>query len=386
VADEPWELLNDKFNNVRFPAVPWKWMTDGQSILHSRLHGIDCGDDTSLRPPSCFPGSNAVCDSNSCGAGAICKNLDGQPLCICKEGLVGDGYECTYPSETNYGSVNSAHETSDKCFPEGNVWKNFISEDSIPPYPGGQEPYASTSCNGKGICPVGWRCNKNKGCIKPSSKKICAGRGLNKGQCLALGCCKFENSTCKEGDNFACAKSEDPFTPTATCADKNTCCYFSCRALEQFDGDQTGTLGQRGNCGTGCTDSVQPDINGVKHWEVYLDKRGYYAYNERHNYNDDDGPLKILGADKNMYNRCQHCFQEVSSDRFLVKIRKNGTLNTKTCNWLKTQKEAKKVKICKKRNISHQGYQHASSVCTDTCAPYVSAANTRRKSVRVNLD
>lgn len=378
-ATEPWQLLEDKYGRPSFPSVPWNWVTGGDSILHSRLHGIDCGNNNLFRPPSCDPGSNAVCDNNPCGAGAICKNLDGQPLCICKDGLVGDGIECAYPSETGgYAVMNSAHSLSDDCFAkatDGSIWKNFVSEDSLPPYPGGQEPYAATSCFGKGVCKVGERCNKKKGCLPPSSRKFCQGRGLNKGQCLALGCCKYENNTCKKGNQFQCAKNTDPNSALNQCADKNTCCYFACNALEQsYNGV---TISQRGNCQAGCIDSVQPDVNGIRHWEVYLEPDHYYAYNQRRSYDDEDGPFNILGEDKNMYRRCkQQCFKENSTDTFLFKIRKNGTLNIKTCNWLNRKPETKKRDVCREFNISHQGVKHASLVCTDACAPYVSATNT----------
>ena len=45
--------------------------------------------------------------------------------------FVRDEIECTYPSDTSYGFMDSAHKTSANCFPEGNVWKNFFSEDSL---------------------------------------------------------------------------------------------------------------------------------------------------------------------------------------------------------------------------------------------------------------
>lgn len=370
VATEPWERINGRDGKGRKPVDNWQFHTGGHSILHSRLHGIDCGDDTSLRPPSCDSGNESVCAGAPCGRGAICKNLDGQPLCICKEGLVGDGIECEYPSGTGY-TMAPAYETESKCFPENNIWRNFIDESSLAPYPGGKEPYAPTSCFGKGVCPVGWRCNRKKGCLPPSSTQICEGKGFNKGQCEALGCCQFQGGLCKKGSDFVCAKREDPNTAKAQCSDPDTCCYFSCKALELSDDGET--MGQKGNCATGCTSSVTPDINGMRHWEVYLMKNGYYAYDAYHTYDDPDEPLKISGSDKNMYNRCKNqCFTQIKTSRFLLNIRKNGTLATKTCKWLEGRKYAKQKRVCMKKNISTQGYEHASIVCPDTCGAFSS--------------
>jgi hypothetical protein len=70
-----------------------------------------------------------------------------------------------------------------------------------------------------------------------------------------------------------------------------------------------------------------------------------------------------------MYNRCKNqCFTQIETSRFLLNIRKkNGTLAKKTCRWLEGQKIAKQKRICMKKNISTQGYEHASIVCPDTC-------------------
>jgi len=368
VATEPWERLKDIHGDNRQSVDNWQFHSGGHSILHSRLHGIDCGDDTSLQTPSCGSGNEPVCAGAPCGAGAICKNLDGQPLCICKEGLAGDGIECEYPSGTGgYASMAPAHETGSNCFPENNIWRDtFTDESSLAPYPGGKEPYAPTSCFGKGVCPVGWRCNKWKGCQPPTSKKICEGKGFNKGQCEALGCCKFQGGECKQGSQFLCTKREDPNTAKAQCSDLDTCCYFSCKALELSDDGEM--MIQVGNCTTGCISSVTPDVNGIRHWEVYLEKYSYYAYDGFHNYDDPNEPLKISGSDKNMYNRCKNqCFTQIETSRFLLNIRKYGALVTRTCKWLEGQNDKKRRKICKKKNISTQGCEHASIVCPDTC-------------------
>jgi hypothetical protein len=180
IMAEPWERISNVEGLQQSPMLSWRFETGGKSVLHSRLHGIDCGESSSS-VPSCGNGNGGVCDGAPCGPGAVCKIFDGQPLCMCKEGLIGDGYECVLPSETAaYERLPSAQElASDNaiaiaCFPVNNVWprEDFVT---LPPYPGGQSPYAPTSCLGE-VCGVGWRCNKKRGCLPPTSKSICEGK------------------------------------------------------------------------------------------------------------------------------------------------------------------------------------------------------------------
>lgn len=90
----------------------------------------------------------------------------------------------------------------------------------------------------------------------------------------------------------------------SACTDKTECCYFPCERLRL---DNDAQIGQVGNCGGDCTDGIVPDLNGVKHWELYLWKTGYYSMHSFHSY--DSGPMEIEGNDQNMFNRCYNqCF------------------------------------------------------------------------------
>jgi len=89
----------------------------------------------------------------------------------------------------------------------------------LPLYPGGQTPYASTTCRNHGICPANWRCNKKRGCLPPNGGSICQGKGYLRGQCEGLGCCKWNpglsGDKCVKQSGGVCNKPVDP----NTCAD-----------------------------------------------------------------------------------------------------------------------------------------------------------------------
>jgi len=69
----------------------------------------------------------------------------------------------------------TAHESNSECFPTTFRWTDSVDEASLPLYPGGQTPYASTTCRNHGICPANWRCNKKRGCLpKPVDPNTCA--------------------------------------------------------------------------------------------------------------------------------------------------------------------------------------------------------------------
>jgi hypothetical protein len=269
------------------------------------------------------------------------------------------------PSAYGLATSPSTQNYKELCFPEDNVWPNYINENSLPPYPGGMAPYAPTSC-GSTVCPVGWTCqaSRNK-CLPPTGTGICENKGFTKGQCKAIGCCQFRNGQCK-------AKSQScngPVDPVVTCSDPNTCCNFSCSQLKLQPGGDDG-ISQLNNCGKNCVVGISPDINGVKHPEVHLLSDHYYVNENPYNY--DNGPLKIQGDNKNMYDRCKtFCFEEKRSDKFLFKVRKNGTVGKRKCGWLEDKSTQKKKKICRKKNLSHQGYKGAADACVDTCAPFV---------------
>lgn len=380
VETQPYERLKQPWGAHREPVEPWNFHTRGNSVLHSRLHGIDCGTDD-LSVPSCGDGED-VCQNAPCGDGAICKNLDGKPLCICREGYVGDGVVCAFPAETvSYKFPSTAYEvaasTGNKCFPEGEPWTSFISEDMIPEYPGGTIPYSANSCGSK-ICAPGWRCKeKESKCMPPTGKDMCEDKGYSKSQCSAIGCCKFRAGVCKK-NSVKCPPPTMPDTGNKwKCQDKKTCCYWPC---SQFTLDYDGTqLSQIGNCGYDCTVGIGPDVNGVVHPEFYLWEDIYLTNGEQYMYDSEDGPLQIQGTKKNMFDRCNDaCFKdgggpkENANAKFLLKL-KNGNLLVKQCKWL-TKKNNKKIKlVCmgNKYNLSKGGYEPAFKICVDTCGPYL---------------
>jgi len=373
--DEPWERTNNHHGDARYPMSSWNFQTSGKSRLHTRLHGIDCGAAGSS-VPSCGTGSEDVCAGAPCGPGAICQNFDGQPLCICREGLIGDGYECAFSSETDHQFSPTAHEIVSqekefKCFVEGNVWPSFVNENLLPSYPGGQSPFAPTSCFDKGVCPVGWRCHVDKGCIRPTSKKICENKGFNRGQCDAMGCCKFVNGICKKRKKKICPRRKIPNNNVLKCEDQDTCCYFACSALE-LDKETRDQFDQVGNCGKDCTVGVLADVNGVKHPQLYISKDDYYINEKGYGYDDINGPLYVSNS-MNMHDRCfNQCVASVDDlkSKFLLKIKSNsGKLVTKKCKWLQNLNNVKRKKICIKNNLSTQGYKHAAEVCKGTCGP-----------------
>jgi len=376
IETKPWDRTS-LFS--KHAIVPWNFATSGNSVLHSRLNGINCGSGSRWVPSCTNTEKFDVCKSAPCGPGAVCQNLNGQPLCICREGLVGDGYECAFPSETAYEGKPSAHEIGsnddgkEECFAkdaQGNIWTNRKGEDFLPPYPGGKAPYSPTSCGNK-VCPVGWRCLNNK-CKPPSGKSMCVNKGFNKGKCLAIGCCKWKNGTCLKRNNI-CKKPVDP-SKSSACTNKKTCCYFPCNKLDLAH-DNT-EIQHNENCGPHCTLGVTPDINGFTHWEFYLWSDGYYSGHEFYNFDDDSGPLNIQGPNKNMFDRCyQQCFvgKEDASQKYLFKVKSDDTLLLKTCDNLKKQKFHKRKLVCTSNahNLSTQGYKPAKEMCPETCAPFM---------------
>jgi len=368
---EPWQRLEE----WKFPIEPWYFHTGGHSVLHSRLHGIDCGEG-GKNVPSCNDDDGNVCEGYPCGAGAICKALDGRPMCMCRDGLVGDGIECTFVTETSYNIISSAHELgegNDKeyCFAKNSDWTKFRSKSSLPPYPGGQAPYSPTSC-GSQVCRVGWRCNKQKNkCSPPTGISICEKQSdLSKGKCLALGCCKWKGGKClKKSKKNKCPKPRDP---KQRCTDLKTCCYFACDKLS-FDWE--GQIGQVTNCGYQCTGGIKPDLNGDVHPQLYLTPEHYSTNHESYAY--DEGPMKIQGEDKNMYNRCfKSCFQEEEDDpkqKFLYKIGRDDTLLLKTCGWLSNRKKWQRRSVCTENayNLSQRGYKSARIDCPATCKEFL---------------
>jgi len=211
VAKEPYErkAYDDLGNEVAYKEAIQSWSvhTKGHSVLHSRLHGIDCGTDN-LFVPSCSTG-NGACGDAPCGDGAICKNFDGRPLCMCRDGLIGDGVECGFPEETgSYKNIETAYQASSHCFSVGNDWTKFIDKSQIPPYPGGTVPYSANSCGSK-VCKPGWVCLKKKRkCISPTSKSLCR-PNFGRSQCNAMGCCNFKKGKC-ESKPGKCPKPKYP--------------------------------------------------------------------------------------------------------------------------------------------------------------------------------
>lgn len=378
VATEPHERIGNAA-----PIQPWNFHTRGNSILHSRLHGIDCGTDN-LSVPSCGNG-NDVCKNAPCGDGAICTNLDGKPLCTCREGFVGDGLVCAFPAETkSYEYLPTAYDVGNNCFPEGNIWTSFTDKSVLPVYPGGTAPYSANSCGSK-ICAPGWICKEIENrCEPPTSKSMCEGHGYSKSQCDAIGCCKFKVGVCKT-NSITCPLPTMPDGVEWKCNDKSTCCYWPCDRLTL---DHGGTqLGQSGNCGYECTGGIRPDVNGVVHPELFLWKTTYYTNGENYAYDNPNGPIKIEGSDKNMFNRCHAaCFSggggggDDPDAKFLFKLRKNNVMMIKKCKWLMRKPDKKIKKICtsNKYNLSKGGYKPAPDVCVDTCGPYLSEESTEK--------
>jgi hypothetical protein len=375
VQKEPWERIPEPDGAARHAIVPWYFNTDGKSILHSRLHGIDCGIGGANIPSCSSEGGNDACENNSCGPGALCEVLDGQPLCLCREGYFGDGYECAFASETLYDALPSAYEVTDSCFgSQSTPWPNFIDENSLSPYPGGQEPYAATSCYSFGVCPSGYKCNKKKGCLPPKGGSLCKQQN-DKGRCDAIGCCKWKRrgNKCvrkksrrrrkKRKKSGTCKAPQDP--GKATCDDPATCCFFSCDAIKlEFDESQ---WSQEGNCGCSCKTGIPTAFDGKQYPELFLVQDAYYSGCEVYGYDDPSGPLQIEGDNKNMFDRCKSSCNGDGAI-FLKEVRKkDGKLIKKNCQWLKKKSNEIKKKICTQETLSTQGYKAAKDVCHSIC-------------------
>jgi len=393
-ATEPWERKrnpNYQPGVVLLPAIlPWNAHARGNSILHSRLHGIDCGIDN-IGVASCSNNGEDVCANAPCGDGAICKNLDGKALCMCREGLVGDGAECAFPEETDsYKATPSAYSAGSGCFPEGNVWTDFTDEGLLPPYPGGVAPYSANSC-GSAVCAPGWKCNEDESkCIPPTSKDMCQGHGYSRSQCNAIGCCVYKSKKRKCKKKRKIVTCPIPIIQSDTqwsCCDMKTCCYWPCEELVVIHNGNN--IAQISNCGEDCTTNILPDVNGYVHWELYLAKGGYTSGHKPYQYGK--GPLKLDGPNLNMFDRCNdECFAggdvcpvcrdeagvcptENPEAKFLL-TPKQGT---RKCKWLMKKTDSQIKKVCtltKYNNLSKWGYESSSQVCRETCKPFLGTA------------
>lgn len=144
--------------------------------------------------------------NNNCGVGATCINVDGHPMCLCREGLVGDGIVCVSPSKTaSYELHPSAHGlargNNDGCFPEGNVWPNFVKEKDLPPYPGGVAPYAATSC-GITVCkPDGFVMKRDISALNPQERTCAKVIVTLKINVIKLGVASLKTGSAKRSQN-----------------------------------------------------------------------------------------------------------------------------------------------------------------------------------------
>lgn len=291
------------------PLATWHFQSAGRSNLVSKLHSIPCGG--GLQTPACTASGRTFtgCDDAPCGEGAVCSELDGHLICLCIEGLVGDGTKCVFPTDTPSHPLMDPYDLYpidaplfdgvEKCF--GTSWPEFVPKGQVPPYPGGVAPYAATSCGSSSVCGVGWQC-VDEMCVAPTSITMCEGHGYSSAQCISLGCCIFEGGSCKSAvGSQVCEPQVDPAT---VCEDLSTCCYFSCRDLEA-DAGVVPEISQRGNCGD-CAIGIKPDILGAVHRELFMFEDSYYENGENYGY-DVPGPLYVDGP--TMYHRCFNaCF------------------------------------------------------------------------------
>eukprot|EP00550_Attheya_septentrionalis_P003205 CAMPEP_0198286700 /NCGR_PEP_ID=MMETSP1449-20131203/5698_1 /TAXON_ID=420275 /ORGANISM="Attheya septentrionalis, Strain CCMP2084" /LENGTH=823 /DNA_ID=CAMNT_0043984485 /DNA_START=392 /DNA_END=2864 /DNA_ORIENTATION=+ len=287
----PHERRPDFWGNRREVIYPWKFSSHGLSKLHSKLNGIDCcnkkstdihcesRDIFSQSVPSCMTQTSNACSGSPCHPQAVCQMLDGQPLCTCKPGLVGDGNVCVYPSmtnsyATNYKATELFELTWYSCFSESTKWPERPHQ--IAAYPGGIVPYAAAASCGDEVCQVGGSCISNK-CEPP----------------------RFPAPA-------------DPASPFK-CNDPATCCFWPCSRLKLEHGGTQ--ISQEGNCGGGCTVGIVPDTNGREHFDLYMLSDVYYSGGEVYNY--EEGPLKVDG--QNMFERCKNkCFTENPATKFIM--------------------------------------------------------------------
>jgi len=101
-------------------------------VIHSRLHGIDSGTD------------NVSVLSSSTGKGSCVERR----LCMCRDGLIGDG-------------IFQKRQVSSHYFSVDNDWTNVIDKSQILPYPVDTVPYLANSCESK-VCKPGWICLKKE--------------------------------------------------------------------------------------------------------------------------------------------------------------------------------------------------------------------------------
>eukprot|EP00978_Attheya_sp_CCMP212_P004610 scaffold10049_cov70-Attheya_sp.AAC.2 len=355
----PHERQPDFWGSRRDVIYPWKFSSHGLSKLHSKLNGIDCCNNTSTdihcqrrdifrqNVPSCMNQTSNACSGSPCHPQAVCQLLDGQPLCTCKSGLVGDGYVCVYPSmtksyATNYTADELLEEMGDRCFSESTKWPE--RPHTIAPYPGGISGHAAAA---------------------PPSVPVPA----------------------------------DPANPFK-CNDPATCCFWPCSRLRL---ENSGTqIAQEGNCGGSCTVGIVPDANGIVHIELYMEPKHYYSSGRGYNYDDDNGPLKVVDG-QSMFDRCKNkCFAENPATEFIMppgtpspipfftgrrglqrrtrrpgrrrrrrrrRRRKSESNNLQTCGWLKQQAPNLIKRICTLPEYYYfkDGYEPARMVCAATC-------------------
>ena len=115
-------------------------------------------------------------------------------------------------------------------------------------------------------------------------------QSLNKGQCLALGCCKWtKQGVCRKKQANTCPRVEDPNDSSKfECDDPDTCCYFRCDKLELSSDGRT--LHQRGNCGKDCTATIAPDYRGIKFAELHMVNHGYWTNGDYYTYESVNSP------------------------------------------------------------------------------------------------
>ena len=113
---------------------------------------------------------------------------------------------------------------------------------------------------------------------------------------------------------WGCLAEESEYS----CSNDKKCCYYPCDKI-QFSADES-QFDQIGNCGLDCTDGLVPDLNGVVHTQLSFMYDNYWANGRAYNYDDVDGPMKIKGSNKNMFDRCYNqCFLGSAPNSCLLK-------------------------------------------------------------------
>ena len=82
-------------------------------------------------------------------------------------------------------------------------------------------------------------------------------------------------------------------------------------------------------------------------------------------------PIEVSYEDKHFENGCP---TENPNDTFLVKRKKNGSLNTKQCKWLADQPLKRRRNICRQKRFQKRSVRNdlapASVTCFETCAEW----------------